>query len=324
MITQDARVLINLRDSISLIFLMIILAILTGLTLWFYHQDHYAIGRIVSINDIPGRQQTLAMVEVPGLTSQALRFNHRVENEEAISIGCWIIAKGEPRIIRVSIRILDVKNVQIFPLRVNLPTINKDGLGKEFLNVLDGHRLLTLIAGSVILVVGLILARVLGAGFMGTLASVLVWHLAAIAYLEGMVTVPGKAWPVLLAMGFLLGFIVSVRDTSIPGFLAQRLVIIGALLILPEAMSTVLNWPVEIVRIVTVLGTIISPAIGIWLLASFFLAVGLSAEGPAVNLILVAAGAATHILTRGRWIPNFHKPMFLDRQVSDCAEGYGR
>ena len=61
------------------------------------------------------------------------------------------------------------------------------------------HRLLTLIAGSVILVVGLILARVLGAGFMGTLASVLVWHLVTIACLEGIVTVPEKAglcfWP---------------------------------------------------------------------------------------------------------------------------------
>lgn len=323
MITQEAR-LFNLRDSISLIFSMIILAILTGLTLWFYHQDHYAIGRIVSINDIPGRQQVLAIVEMPGLTSRALRFNHRMEKEEAISTGCWIIAKGEPRIVGNSMRILDVKKVQIFPMQINVPTISKDGLEKEFLNILDEHRLLTLIAGSVILVVGLILARVLGAGFMGTLASVLVWHLVAIACLEGMLTVPEKAWLVLLAMGFLLGFIVSVRGASIPGFLAQRLGILGALLILPEAMSTVLNWPVEIVWIVTVLGTIISPAIGIWLLASFFLAVGLNAEGPAVNLILVAAAVAIHILTRGRWIPNFHKPMFLVRRVSDCAETYGR
>jgi hypothetical protein len=168
--TQEARLLINLRGSISLIFWMIIMAILTGLTLWFYHQDHYATGRIVSINDIPGRQQVLAIVEMPGLTSRALRFNHRPDKEEAISTGCWIIAKGEPRIVKDSIRILDVKNVQIFPLRINLPTICKDGQGKEFLNILDEHSLLTLIAGSVILVVGLILARVLGAGFMGTLA----------------------------------------------------------------------------------------------------------------------------------------------------------
>ena len=104
------------------------------------------------------------------------------------------------------------------------------------------------------------------------------------------------------SLGFLAGGAAGFRRGGVLGFLAQRLIVLCGVLVFAESMAGVLHVPRMIVLVVGIVGSLLSPAIGLWLLCGWMLCLGLGTHGAAGYVVMAIAGLAVHVLTGGRWL----------------------
>jgi hypothetical protein len=155
---------------------------------------------------------------------------------------------------------------------------------------------LAVFLGVVILLFGAVLIRCAAGAAGGVFGAVLAWHVAVPAAFESLLTLPEAGVPAVLLLGCLLGMFLGFRHGSPLGALAQRLALLPLVEAFVGKIAEFFDWPVELTRIVGLIGTLLTPTIGLWLLGTYFLALGLGAQGAASRLVLGATGLAVRAL----------------------------
>jgi hypothetical protein len=163
------------------------------------------------------------------------------------------------------------------------------------------------------LLLGFAFLRLAASKVGGILGALVAWHAAVIAACEGLLLLPEESALLVMLLGFAVGALLGARRDNLVGYLAQRLALIVLFLVGAEAMARQFAWPVGLTQAVVLLGTLVSPVIGLWFLGAYLLAVGLGASGTGSYVVLGAAAIVVHTLVRGAWIPGWHPRGWLAR-----------
>lgn len=297
----------NAREVVSIFLTVVTLGVIMGFTYWIFNQPQYAAGPLISVHAIEGSARSLMLVKPPGCEAKAIVIEGKVTPTPHIS---WVLAKGETRIVEFPITqhlskrvpVLEAEKLQTLSIWPSEIVASGVDWPYRIEGLLRQHRGAAALTGAAILVLGLFFLRLTSAVILGSMGALLSWHLAVLGEWEGLISLPAGGMKVVLLLGFVLGGLIGFRK-SIPGYLVQRLGIILIMMDFADNIAVTFGWPVELTRRVTVLGSLVSPAIGVWLLAAYFLSLGLDTRGPAGHLVLGAAGMIVHILNRGKWIP---------------------
>lgn len=290
----------------------LVLSLALGVGAWIVLHERYAAGWVVWSQPGPEGHQRLAQVEAPWRASRMLVFasgNHT----EALT-GHWVLASGTPRVLG-QWHVLVVEQMRTLPfLRVGTLRAGQPARGMD---ALTAHRGVAVGLGVAIVLLGAIVvrgaARLAGALF----GAVLAWHVVVLAAFETLLSLPEASVPASLLLGGVLGLVLGCRCGGPLGPLAQRLLVLLLVDAFASRIAESLGWPVEVTRLVGCVGTLLTPMIGLWLLGTYFLVVGLAAHGPASRLVLGAAGLAVRASRRELGLPRWGR--LLTRGVRGAA-----
>lgn len=284
---------------------MVALAVLKVLLLaWFLAaDDRYAVGRLRSLTEVSRGTKILARVEAPLMGERLALFD--VESPDRPAVGRWLLARGEP--VKVGRwHVLQVHRARLLPAVPALFSGTPGWWNQPLSNLLEQHRPVALLLGATILLLGFIFMRLAAGVALGSVVAFIAWNAAVYASFQGWIDLSDdKLLTGIVFLGFVIGAVVGYRGANVIAYLAQRLAVILILIATLDDIASYFGWPVELTRIVGILGTVISPAIGLWMIASYLLALGLKAQGAGISLVLGAAAFAVHVLTRGAWIPGW-------------------
>jgi hypothetical protein len=259
----------------------------------------YAVGRSTSFMPVRGTG-ALVRVEAPMLSDRLVLL--RAKSDEPPAPGRWLLAVGEP--VKVGRwQVLDAQHVRVLPVVPAVLTTAQDWWSLPLPEVLEQHRAVALLLGATILLLGFVFMRLAAGVALGCAVAFIAWHAAVYASFQRWVELSDELLRGVVVLSFVIGAVVGYRGANIIAYLAQRLAVILILVATLDDVASYFGWPLDLTRIVGVLGTIISPAIGLWMVASYLLALGLKAQGAGINLVLGATAVAIHVLTRGAWIP---------------------
>jgi len=278
----------------------LVLSLALGVGAWLVLHERYAAGWVVWTQPRSEGHQWLAQVGAPWRTSRMLVVAS-ADLPEALA-GHWVLARGTPRVLGPW-HVLVVEQMRMLPLldastwRAGQPT--------RVLDAVTAHRGVAVGLGVAIVLFGAIVvrgaARLAGALF----GAVLAWHVAVLAAFENLLSLPDASVPVILLLGGVLGLVLGCRCGGPLGPLAQRLLVLLLVDAFASQIAESLGWPVEVTRLVGCVGTLLTPMIGLWLLGTYFLVVGLEAYGPASRLVLGAAGLAVRASRRELGLPRW-------------------
>lgn len=265
--------------------------------------ENYMAGRIISVKTLSKGDRVLAQVREPGRETRALLMDVRSEKPTA---GCWIFAWGKPVQISGDHTVLDVADAHTLPLPPGLSENQGNEIAESFPAYLRDHREMAVVLGIVVLLSGFILLRLVSGVASGLLGAVILWHATAMGEFHHLFSLPQEAWTAVLLLGFLSGTMVGFRRRSFSGNVMQRLLMILIVALFLDEMSRLFDWSAPLTRYAIVLGIVVSPCIGLWLLGACLLSMGLGAQTSAAGcLVLGVTGVIMHIVTRGDWIPEW-------------------
>lgn len=298
----------NAHEVISILLTVAAMGIAIGFIFWIFNQPQYAAGLVISIHPIDGRDRSLILVKPPGCESKAI-----IVKEPPVTApvtGGWMLAKGQSRVVQLPVTgsvservsVLDAEEVRTLSIWPSSVMMLGEDWPYHLQDLLRRHRGAAALAGAAILILGLLFLRLASAVILGFIGAILSWHLAILGEWQGLISLPPGGMSAVLLLGFTFGGLIGFRK-SIPGYLVQRLGIVLIMMEFSENISITFGWPVDLTRRVAIFGSLISPAVGLWLLGAYFLSLGLNTRGPAGHLVLGASGMVVHILNRGRWIP---------------------
>lgn len=284
---------------------VVMIGLALAVPVWlFLHAEEYVVGWGVWGHPVEGNR-LLAQAAAPWTAAPRLLLVEAGVKETDI-VGRWLLARGVPRLVG-RWNVLMVHTIHTLPLVPAMGQVPAEGLG-HLLSTLVHYRGMAILLRATVLLLGFMFLRLAAGMLSGVFSALLIWHAAVVASFEGFLTLPaGSLWAVLLG-GFGIGALLGGQSGNLLSYLAQRLALI--LLLSAEAgdIASFFGWPVELTRGVAVIGTLLSPAIGLWLLAAYLLALGLGAKGASTQLILGATGMVIHSLLRGQWVPGWHFP----------------
>lgn len=283
-----------------------IISLALGVSAWMLLDARYAVGWVVWTHLEPEGHQLLVQVKAPLRGSRMLLFTS--ENLQEGLDGHWLLAKGTPRLIG-RWHLLVVDQMRILPFLHIGEKVLREGGAALSVDVLTAHRGLAVLLGVVVLLFGAVLVRCAAGLAGGVFGAILAWHMAVPAAFEGFLTLPEAGVPAILLLGCTLGMFLSFRRGSLLGALAQRLALLPLMEAFVGKIAEFFDWPVELTRIVGLIGTLLTPTIGLWLVGAYFLALGLGAEGAASRLVLGAAGLAMRVLRSEGSLPRWYRLM---------------
>lgn len=290
----------------------LVLSLALGVGVWIVLHERYAAGWVVWTQAGPEGPQRLAQVEAPWRASRMLVFAS-ADGREARA-GSWVLAKGTPRGLG-QWHVLMVEQMRTLPF-LTVRTV-RAGQPARVLDAVTAHRGVAVGLGVAIVLLGAVVvrgaARLAGALF----GAVLAWHVAVLAAFENLLSLPEASVLAILLLGGVLGLVLSYRCGGPLGPLAQRLLVLLLVDAFASQIAESLGWPVEVTRLVGCVGTLLTPMIGLWLLGTYFLVVGLEAYGPASRLVLGAAGLAVRASQRELGLPRWGR--LLTRGVPGAA-----
>jgi hypothetical protein len=123
------------------------------------------------------------------------------------------------------------------------------------------------------------------------------------ASVYGIAAIPDNVLVLLAFGGGAVAAWLGLGKDNITGFLVQRLCMVAVVLFLSPWIGAVFNWPLDITRAVGVIGVIVSPLVGTWLVSACLLAIGLQCGVGGAYVILVTCALLIHIATAGAWLP---------------------
>lgn len=278
----------------------LVISLALGVWAWIVLHESYAAGWVIWTQPGPEGHQRLAQVEAPWRASRMLVFASR-DLPEALA-GHWVLAKGTPRVLG-QWHVLVVDHMQTLPF-LRTGTV-RAGESARFVDALTAHRGVAVGLGVAVVLLGTVVIRY-AAWLAGALSgAVLAWHVAVLAAFADLLTPPGASMPAVLLLGGVLGFCLGWHCGSPLGPLAQRLLVLLLVNAFASQIAESCGWPVEVTRLVGCVGTLLTPTIGLWLLGTYFLVVGLDAHGPASRLVLGVAGLAMRASRREFGLPGW-------------------
>jgi hypothetical protein len=306
---EVAMVVRRHRGGLSWLLSLVLLGLAVGVPAWLLLHEDYAIGWVVQTQPVPG-DRLLARVETPWTPSRWLLCPPGVAADPLA--GRWLAARGTPRVVgQWSLLVVDTMRTLPHWLSV-LKAPDTEGMGR-LVSALAQHRGLAAVLGAAVLLLGFVFLRLAASKVGGILGALVAWHAAVVAACEGLLLLPEESALLVLLLGFAVGALLGGRRDNLLGYLAQRLALIVLFLVCAEQMAHQFAWPVGLTQAVALLGTLVSPVIGLWLLGAYLLAVGLGASGAGSYVVLGATAVVIHTLVRGEWVPGWHPRGLLAR-----------
>ena len=303
------------RGGLSWLLAIVILGLAVGVPAWLLLHEDYAVGWVVWTQPVPDGNRLVARVETPWTRSRWLLFQPGVGADTLA--GRWLVARGTPRLVG-QWHLLVVDTMRTLPRWLSvIKAPDTEGVG-HLVSALAQHRGLATFLGAAVLLLGFVFLRLAASKVGGILGALVAWHAAVVAACEGFLLLPEESTLIVMLLGFAVGALLGGQRGNLLGYLAQRLALIVILLVCAGEMTHQFGWPVGLTQAVAVLGTLVSPAVGLWLLGAYLLAVGLGATGAGSYLILGATGLVIHTLVRGEWIPGWH-PRELRQSLLQCS-----
>lgn len=286
----------------------LVISLALGVFAWILLHESYAAGWVIWTQSGPEGHQRLAQVEAPWRASRMLVFASG-HHTEALA-GHWVLARGTPRVLG-QWHVLVVDHMQTLPfLRTGAL---RAGEPARFVATLTAHRGFAVGLGVAVVLLGAVVVRYAARLAGALLGAVLAWHIVVLAAFAEFLTPPGASMPAILLLGGVLGLCLGVRCGSPLGPLAQRLLVLLLVNAFASQIAESCGWPVEVTRLVGCVGTLLTPTIGLWLLGTYFLIVGLDAQGPASRLVFGVAGLAVRASRREFGLPRWCR--FVTRGV---------
>jgi len=278
-------------------------------------------GEVERVDPVAGRDAVLVTVDALFGGSQVLFCSNALAGD--LVPGRWAAYRGDPKTV-ADHRLLEVGRLrQLADTRTVLWTDLSDR-ATEWIDALATRRPLAAGIGVGILLLGAVFLRLLGsltlaAGGLCVLWFVVLWlGRAGLADLSSGLVVASLLLP---ASGAVVH--ASFRRWSTVNRWIQRLALAAMLLLLAEGFSGQLGWPVAAITIAAGMGPLLSPVIGLWLLGSLFLALGLAASHASLVIVLVLSFVGTHLLCGGNWFPGVQLrrlPMRRSRMANPHGE----
>lgn len=299
------------RVGLSWLLAIVILGLAVGVPAWLLLHEEYAVGWVVWTHVVPEGNRLLARVETPWTRPRMLLFQTGVAVDTIA--GRWLVARGTPQLVgQWHLLIVDtMRTLPLVPAVVKAP--DAEGL-RRLVGALAQHRGVATLLGAIVLLLGFVFLRLAASKVGGILGAILTWHAVVVAAFEGLLVLPNESTVIVTLLGFAVGALLSGQRGNPLSYLAQRLALILILLACAGEMARQFGWPIGLTQAVTVLAPLLSPALGLWLVGAFLLAVGLGAKSTGSYLILGATGLVIHGLIRGAWVPSTGLPRFLKRQ----------
>lgn len=278
----------------------LVISLALGVCAWIVLHERYAAGWVIWIQPGPEGHPRLAQVEAPWRTSRMLVLASGDLREARA--GHWVLARGTPRVLGPW-HVLVVDQMQTLPF-LGVGTV-RAGQPAQGMDALTAHRGMAVGLGVAVLLLGAVLVRWAARLAGGLLGAVLAWHVGVLAAFEDLLTLPDASVPAILLLGGVLGLVLGCRCGSPLGPLVQRVLVLLLVDAFVGKIAERFGWPVEVTRLVGLVGTLVTPTIGLWLLGAYFLALGLGAQGAASRLVLGAAGLAVRASRRELGLPRW-------------------
>jgi hypothetical protein len=273
----------------------ILVACAHGLLIWFALRNDYALGMVVSTSVVTNQTDQIAELNTPWRASRILRLGAHLKFP--MLAGRWVVVQGTPRMIE-QWPILDVKRIRAFPI-VHAGAAVPWSSASQFRFMLHQHRTVTLLLGVTVLLLGTVLVRLAGRKLGGLIGAALAWHAVTVVSFEQLIVLSELGAWLSLIMGFVIGVSLAGHQGNIFSFLTRRLGLMLVLVTLSDAIADLFGWPSRLVQVGTLLGTLIATGLGIWVLSSFLLAIGLNATSVGNYVTLAVTGLAVCVLFYG-------------------------
>ncbi len=306
----------GLGTSLSWTLVLIGAALVVGLSLWLVSHPEYGAGRVLSCHGIPGMDRELLWVGVPGLERRAFVVEGK---PGAVSEGQWILAKGERLVTQEGRDVLRVRGFHTFPVSPDMALASDERWPGSLEAFFKEHRGVSTAVGVAVLTLGFFFARAASSLLLGLVGAWLGWHVVVLAGFLGYLDLRVEIVLGGTALGFLAGAYLGFRRESVLGYLFQHLGLILILWALHGQIAEVFQCPISLVRGVVILGSLLSLPLGLWILSSYFLVVGIAESIVGAGIVLAVTLVIVHVLCRGKWI---HWP-FLGRSKLRRAPARG-
>jgi hypothetical protein len=276
---------------------LLMCALLLGLFLWIWYDPRIVVGCVRQRIRTRDPQTYLLRIQVPMLPSKLLV----VESEQGSNLreASWLLARGDVY------RIADADVVFAHDLHsVRLP-----GWTERIVSMKAAVRWLVaayspvdITAGALLLLCGFLFIRLAAAVLGSVVGAFIAWNASAYLALVYSMAVADSALFLVTILGAVAAGALGLRRSGFMAYLLQRFAVILALLLTLPSFGEGLGWPVRWILPLAVMGSLIAPALGICVLASGFLCVGMSISGLFTVVVFVVALLLVHVLSGGRWV----------------------
>ncbi len=208
--------------------------------------------------------------------------------------GAWPIGKRT---------VLKANGVSCSPLKLETMWADVGGFFDAENSLLSRYRGAVLCVGIVLLLLGYLFVRILSALFGGALGMIFGWWAISLVFMYAGYDLPVGGAIAAHLLGFLFGIWLGVTRRGWPSYLFQRASIGLLVYLLAEGIAHQFGWSADVVSIIGLLGSLLSPALGVGLTASFLMAGGIGLVGLSALPIIAATGVSVHLMTGGSWFP---------------------
>jgi len=280
---------------VGLALLLVVLA-LAG-PVWVFLRDSYAAGVVADSYEAPDGRQ-LARIECPwGEPCVSV-----LPGDVHLQRGALVLGKG----VRQAMGPFECVVMSRAPVAVRVPEALRAALevrlALQLVDYLEEHRTTALIAAAAVMLLGCLFLRLLGALALGFLGAALSGFGVAVLDCEALIAPLHVAVLTGVSLsGFVIGVALGLRRRSLISYLAQYLAMVVLQLSFAGEVAASFGVAPSVVVAIALLGTLVSPAAGLWMLASALLILGLAAEGLGGYLVVLAVGLIIHHLVGGRW-----------------------
>lgn len=284
--------------ALRALFAFLLVALTVSGPAWVLADDGYVVGMVADECQAPDGRH-VARVDCPGREPRVVILPGGGQLER----GTFLLAKGTP----TNAGAFPCVVLSRKPASVLVPEAYRSAFEghspRSLVDFLREHRVAALIAGSVVVLLGFVFLRLIGALALGVLVAPLTCFDTVVLDCEGLIAPlhPAVLSGVLLC-GFALGVALGLQRCSLPGYLARGIALIGLQLPFASGAAATFGIAPGIAIGISVLGTLASPVVGLWLLASLLLTVGLAADGLGAYIVAAAVALIVHHLVDGRWV----------------------
>ncbi len=257
------------------------LVVAIALAVWILGDSRLVVGHVTELVQCPEDGGWTARVATPlGAREVFLRGERKPDP----FVGRWVLCRVGPRGHE---RARTTRQAFVLPLPYRVPFLSDGPAWSDSLvRMLARWRGLAAMLGAMLLLAHPYWVRVAGGAACGLFLGLVLWHLAALGAIGGLLSpLDPAAHEVTFALGVGLGFLLSGGEGP-AGEFARRLGIMAALLSFDAPIAAYFGIPSPVIVAVAVAASLFLPVIGIGLLSGFFLSVGLGAVGPVRWVIL--------------------------------------